>query len=166
MARRVCLLSDTHGVLDEGVLAVAAGADLVVHAGDIGDAAVLDALQAVCAQLVAVLGNNDVPAKWPPGQRQRLQALPEQARIQLPGGILVVEHGHRVNPAARRHEKLRQRHPDARAIVYGHSHRRVVDRDHTPWVLNPGAAGRARTFGGAGCLQLLVAEGGWRLLEP
>jgi putative phosphoesterase len=165
VAVRVCILSDTHAVLDDRVLSTAACADLVVHAGDVGNAAVLEALEAVCDRVVAVLGNNDVAAKWPVADRHRLQDLPEQASIALPGGTLVVEHGHRVNPAARRHTRLRQRHPDARAIVYGHSHRLVIDQTETPWVLNPGAAGRARTFGGATCLVLSAGFRVWRLTQ-
>jgi putative phosphoesterase len=163
MATRVCILSDTHGVVDERVLAEAARCDLVVHGGDIGDGTVLDALHAVCPEVVAVLGNNDLPDKWPVAQHGLLAALPNQARIELPGGILTVEHGHRVNPVATRHHKLRARHPQARAIVYGHSHRLLIDRDAAPWVLNPGAAGRARTHGGASCLLLTAGNRQWRV---
>jgi putative phosphoesterase len=163
MATRVCILSDTHGVVDERVLATAARCDLVVHGGDIGDRTVLDALRTVCPEVVAVLGNNDLPAKWPAAQHGLLAALPAQAQVELPGGILAVEHGHRVNPVASRHRKLRARHPQARAIVYGHSHRLLIDRDAAPWVLNPGAAGRARTHGGASCLLLTAGSRQWRI---
>jgi predicted phosphodiesterase len=58
---------------------------------------------------------------------------------------------------------LRQRHPDARLIVYGHSHRLCCDLDAQPWVVNPGAAGRARTFGGASCLVLRIQDNGWHI---
>lgn len=163
MSRRVCILSDTHGALDPRILAQAARCDLVVHAGDIGDAAVLAALRAVCDEVVAVSGNNDVAAKWPADQHRVLHALPEQARIELPGGVLAMEHGHKVNPVAARHAKLRDRHPGCRAIVYGHSHRLVVDQAQRPWVLNPGAAGRARTYGGPSCLLLQAGARGWRI---
>lgn len=163
MSARVCILSDTHGVLDDRILAEAARCDLVVHGGDIGCAHVLDALRAACAEVVAVLGNNDLPAKWPEQQRAELAALAEQVRIDLPGGVLAVEHGHRVNPAATRHDRLRARHADCRAVVYGHSHKLVVDRAARPWVLNPGAAGRSRTFGGPSCLVLEAGTRAWRL---
>jgi len=163
MATRVCLLSDSHGVLDPRVLAEAARCQLVVHGGDIGDPAVLAALRAAGPEVLAVRGNNDLPGKWPADQHACLAALPEQLQVPLPGGVLAVEHGHRVNPAARRHARLRHRHPDARAILYGHSHRLVVDRDAAPWVLNPGAAGRARTFGGPACLLLEAGEHHWRI---
>jgi putative phosphoesterase len=162
-ARRVGILSDTHGRLDPGVLAWLEGCDLIVHAGDVGAAAVLDALAATGAEVRAVRGNNDVPAKWPP-PHERLHALPTEDRIALPGGELVVVHGDHVLPATRRHERLRQRYPDARLIVYGHSHRLVIDREARPWVVNPGAAGTSRTYGGASACLLIAAERAWRVM--
>ena len=50
------------------------------------------------------------------------------------------------------HESLRKAHPDAKIIVYGHSHKQVIDKDEVPWVINPGAAGKTRTHGGPSCL--------------
>lgn len=61
---RVLLLSDTHGVLDARIAALADCCDIVVHAGDVGSAQVLRRLRAVCPRVVAVRGNNDVAAKW------------------------------------------------------------------------------------------------------
>lgn len=162
---RVCILSDTHGLIDPRILDLATGCELVVHGGDIGNADVLDSLACVCDRVIAVLGNNDLPAKWPGAHHPRLTTLSEQTRIQLPGGVLAAEHGHKVNPVAARHHKLRLRHPDARAVVYGHSHRLVIDQDAEPWVLNPGAAGRARTNGGPSCLILHATARSWQV-EP
>jgi uncharacterized protein len=62
-----------------------------------------------------------------------------------------------------RHARLRAAYPSARAIVYGHSHRLVVDDALTPWVLNPGAAGRARTYGGPSCLVLEANVRSWHV---
>lgn len=160
---RVCIMSDTHGHVDERVLAEAAGCDLVVHGGDIGNADVLDALQAATGTVVAVLGNNDVAPKWPVDHHHRLMQLDEQTRIALPGGVLAIEHGHRVNPVATRHARLRERHAGARAVVYGHSHKLVVDQQAAPWVLNPGAAGRERTYGGPSCLVLTASADAWQV---
>ncbi|HHQ69657.1 MAG TPA: metallophosphoesterase, partial [Halothiobacillaceae bacterium] len=53
------------------------------------------------------------------------------------------------------------RHPEARAIVYGHTHRRVIDQSQIPWVLNPGAAGRIRAIVGPGCLLLNAQADVW-----
>lgn len=154
---KVLLLADTHGRIHPRILALAATADLVVHAGDVGHPDVLTALSAKTRQLCAVRGNNDPSDGWPDAM------LAPQARLPLPGGLLAVEHGDRVNPAARRHAKLRERHPDARIVVYGHSHRLAIDRDAAPWVVNPGAAGRARTHGGSSCILLSIGPRGWRL---
>ena len=55
---RVGLISDTHGLLRPEALAFLRGSDYIVHAGDIGDAAVLDELRRL-APLTVVRGNND-----------------------------------------------------------------------------------------------------------
>jgi putative phosphoesterase len=55
---RIGLISDTHGFLDPAVLGLFAGVDLILHAGDIGDRAILDELSAV-APVEAVSGNLD-----------------------------------------------------------------------------------------------------------
>ena len=117
------LVSDTHGLVDERIAALVDRADAVIHAGDVGAAAVLQALEG--RPLVAVAGNNDVAAKWkgPPGRLKKLQT---QALVALPGGLLAIEHGHRAGAAKGRHDRLRRRYPDARAIVYGHSHQQCV----------------------------------------
>ncbi len=162
--QRILIISDTHGTLDPRIAALARDCDWVVHAGDVGNTTVLAAL-APRREVVAVRGNNDVPAKWPTEERSTLQGLPDEAALELPGGRLVVLHGHRLNPASQRHQRLRLRYPGARAVVVGHSHRLEVDRSAGPWILNPGAAGRARTFGGPSCLLLELDGREWRV-EP
>ncbi|HJO36369.1 MAG TPA: metallophosphoesterase family protein [Gammaproteobacteria bacterium] len=158
---RLGLIADTHGQLDARVAAALDGLDGIVHAGDVGSGAVIAALQAV-APLTVVRGNNDVPAKWPPADRAQLARLPACAELDLPGGRLVIVHGDTF-PAARRHGGLRARWPTARAIVYGHSHRLTLETETLPWIVNPGAAGRARTHGGPSWVLLEAGSGGWRL---
>lgn len=158
---RVLLLSDTHGALDARIAELATGCALAVHAGDVGAAAVLDALAARCPRVVAVRGNNDVAVKWQ-GAATALRTLPTEERIELPGGVLAVVHGDAL--AARdRHTRLRRAYTDARVVLYGHSHRLCVDDAAVPWVLNAGAAGRARTYGGPSCLLLQVEAKAWRV---
>lgn len=157
----VGLISDTHGTLERALLPLLAEVDVIVHAGDLLDPGELRQLTPTSGHVVVVRGNNDTPGQWPEGTEALLDTLPERAYLQLPGGLLVVEHGHRANPARSRHERLRRRHPAARAIVYGHTHRRVIDTDSTPWVLNPGAAGRQRAFGGIGFLRLTATADEW-----
>lgn len=160
---RVAIVSDTHGVLDARIAACVARCDYAVHAGDVGCAAVLDALRPRLGKVFAVRGNNDVAAKWSPADAAVLARLPERALVELPGGLLAVTHGHRAGVARLRHARLRREFPAARAIVYGHSHRLICDQDGPTWVLNPGAAGRARTFGGPSCLIVEAGSRCWRV---
>ena len=161
----VVLVADTHGWLDPRVAEIVARCDIAVHAGDVGAAEVLDLLEPRTGDVYAVLGNNDRFSKWDRKEHRVLEALDDKAELALPGGVLVVEHGDDANPAAKRHELLRRRHPEAHAVVYGHSHRRVCDLDQRPWVLNPGAAGRTRTYGGPSCLVLVATESAWSVHE-
>lgn len=161
MPVRVCILADTHGDLDPRILDVVATCDHCLHAGDIGGNAVLERLRRASPSVVAIAGNNDVAAKWPTSEHEILRTLPPVASLELPGGRLAVEHGHRANPVSLRHARLRARHPDATAVVYGHSHRLVVDQQTRPWVLNPGAAGSSRNFGGPSCLVLTASSHRW-----
>ena len=162
IAVTVALVADTHGHLDMRIADRVARCDWAVHAGDIGNAAVLRELRPRERHVIAVRGNNDIAAKWPAADRDLLESLPQEALLDLPGGTLAVVHGHRAGALAQRHDYLRDRYPAARAIVYGHSHRLVCDQDASLWVLNPGAAGRARTFGGPSCLILHAGPRIWR----
>lgn len=148
---RIALIADTHGHLDERIAAAIAGCDRIVHAGDVGRG-VIEALEALERPLTVIRGNND-PGDVP---------WPESVELDLPGGVLTVVHGHQW-PAKNRHARLRAAYSDARAVVCGHSHRQVVDRDEQPWVLNPGAAGRTRTYGGPAGLILTASERQWRV---
>ena len=159
---RVAILADTHGWVDPRVLAVVAGCDLAVHGGDIGSAGVLRRLRPRLGRLWVVRGNNDRPVEWPAADQAALDQIPSWARVALPGGELVVIHGHQL-PARERHERLRRRFPQARAVVCGHSHRLELDLETLPWVLNPGAAGRNRTHGGPSCLVLTAGPDTWEV---
>lgn len=158
---QIAVLSDTHGPVDPRIVELVDRCELAIHAGDIGRASALEWLRPKAAPPVAVLGNNDVPAKWPVDEAAMLRLFPEEASLCLPGGQLVVVHGHRDGTAAQRHARLRRRFPEARAVIYGHSHRQVADCEKEPWILNPGAAGRVRTFGGPACMILTIEADGW-----
>ncbi len=162
---KVLLLGDTHGWVDDSIVELAAGMELVVHTGDIGSASVLAALKSRCGNVLAVAGNNDVPKKWSVDEHHVLSGLPESLQIELPGGVLAIEHGHRIWDSANYHSRLRNKYPDTRAIAYGHSHIRLIDTTNQPWVMNPGAAGRVRTKGGASCLVLTVKPDRWSVRE-
>ena len=163
-ARRVALLADSHGAIADSVLEAVATADLIVHAGDVGNLEVMRQLRRV-APLRAVRGNNDTVRQWPAGSSAQLARLPDAIEIALAGGLLVVLHGHQFPRVATRHAKMRAAFPTARCVVYGHSHRRVLDSVVQPWIVNPGACGKSRTYGGASWLGLCVARDEWRITE-
>lgn len=157
---RVVIISDTHGHLHPEIRKLVNNSDLVIHAGDIGDASVLDGLFPESGEIVAVRGNNDLPFLWPANQASRLNEIPLKNQVSLPGGIISVEHGDRFGYAPD-HQKLRSDHADSRLVVYGHTHRLIIDDEQIPWVVNPGAAGNSRTYGGSSCLLLRASESSW-----
>ena len=160
---RVAIVSDTHAYLSSDVAAVAESCDMVVHAGDIGSKEILDRLNAVAARVIAVCGNNDLQHLWASDESHVVNDLPRVAELHLPGGKLVVEHGHLHGMNTPDHAKLRQAHPEAKLIVYGHTHKAVIDRSATPWVVNPGAAGITRNHGGPSCLVLQAGHQTWEI---
>ena len=144
---RVGVLSDTHGLLRNEIYGAFEGVDHIVHAGDVGDPAILTELE-VIAPVTAVTGNVD---GWATGTAMR-----DEAAIELAGARLAVVHGHRWgSPKVR---DLLAAYPDADVIVYGHTHRPLVERHADTLVLNPGSAGPAR-FGRA-------VTAAWLTLEP
>ncbi len=161
---RILVVADTHGHLDERIAALAGSADRVVHAGDVGGRSILERLGWLAGTVYAVHGNNDTARHWGDDDPDLAVELPAEVALDLPGGPLVVVHGHGVR-ARDRHSRLRRAYPDAGAVVYGHSHRVCIDRGDTPWILNPGAAGRTRTYGGPGCLVLHASPTQWSI-EP
>ena len=125
---RIGLISDTHGLLRPEARDFLAGSDHIVHAGDICDPAILDALRAL-APLSAVRGNND--------QGDWARALPPSLTLQLGAVRLHVLHDLAelaIDPAA----------AGVQVVVCGHSHRpQVQPRDGVLFV-NPGSAGPRR----------------------
>jgi putative phosphoesterase len=125
---RVALISDTHGQLRPEALAFVRGADHIVHAGDICDPAILDAL-AELAPLTAVRGNNDHGA-W-------AERLPATALVPLGGILLYAIHDLAeidLDPPA----------AGVAVVVSGHSHIPVVQQRDGVVYVNPGSAGPRR----------------------
>src|SRR3989442_15985700 len=117
------LIADTHGYLDPRVPPALRGVDLILHAGDIGSEDVLVALARI-APVTAVAGNND-------GQLAHL-GLPLRVDVDLDS--VRIHLVHRLIDAAPG--------PDARVVVYGHSHKALLaEQEGMLWV-NPGATGR------------------------
>ena len=162
--RRIAIISDTHGHINQNIIDTIKDCDRIIHAGDICGAHVLTQLHEICPQLTAVTGNNDCADLWDISETSIVNALPAIAEIELPGGTVAIEHGHRHGIHQPDHASLRASHPQARVIVYGHTHTMLVDDSETPWVINPGAAGETRTGGGASCMILTaVTQGEWNI---
>jgi len=140
---RIGLISDTHGLLRPEALAFLRGCEHIVHGGDIGDAAILEALAAI-APLTAVRGNND-QAPW-------AEAVPETALVELGGLRLYAIHDLAqldIDPVA----------AGVKVVVSGHSHRpRAEERDGVLYV-NPGSAGPRRFRLPISAAELLIDGG-------
>jgi putative phosphoesterase len=126
----VGLISDTHGLVRPDVHTALAGVALILHAGDVGDETVLHELSLI-APVRAVRGNTD----------SHELGLPDSLDLEIKGVRVHVSHGHEVGRPGP--ENLAAAY-DATLVVYGHTHRRRVDRVGEQWVVNPGAAGARR----------------------
>ena len=124
----VGVISDTHGLLRPEALEALRGSELIVHAGDVGDAQVLDHLRAI-APTIAVRGNVDT--------EQWARKLPITEVVDAGGLHLYVLHD------------LATLDLDARAagfaaVISGHTHRPRADVKDGVLYLNPGSAGPRR----------------------
>lgn len=122
------LISDTHGLLRPSAVRAMQGADLIIHAGDVGDQAILDALKKI-APVVVVRGNVDTE-EW-------AEVLPDTAIADAGAAQIYVLHDVKqldLNPAA----------GGFSIVVSGHSHKPgQTERDGVIYI-NPGSAGPRR----------------------
>jgi putative phosphoesterase len=125
--RRIGLVSDTHGLVRPEALTALAGCDLLLHAGDVGGAEVLQAFAAI-APLIAVRGNND-HGDW-------AASLPERCAIEWPGARVLLVHDRNSVDA----DSVR----GFDTVVAGHSHRPGAERRQGIFEVNPGSAGPRR----------------------
>lgn len=147
----VGVISDTHGLLRPQALAALEGADLIVHAGDIGPPDILARLRMI-APTIAVRGNVDT-SPWG-------RSLPASEVVEAAGRLLYVVHDRAdldINPRA----------GGFAAVIFGHSHRpEAVEHDGVLF-LNPGSAG-PRRFSLPISLAILEVTAGaltWRFVE-
>ena len=140
----VGLIADTHGLMRSEALRALQGADIILHAGDVGHGAVLDALAAI-APVRAVYGNVDM-------QDGMLSASIDCV---LEGVRVHVSHGHELGSPTP--ERLAAKYA-ADVIVFGHTHRALMQTIGSTLVINPGAAGPPR-FNLKPSVALLVLPG-------
>ena len=121
---RIGLISDTHGLLRPQALEALAQSELIIHAGDVGDASILDALRRI-APVTAVRGNIDADGPC--------AALPETASV-ADIFVLHILKDLRIDPAA----------AGFRMVVSGHSHKAGSFEKNGVLYVNPGSAGPRR----------------------
>jgi putative phosphoesterase len=135
------LISDTHGQLRPGAVAALRGSDAIIHAGDIGDPAILAELSRL-APVTAIRGNIDRGA-W-------AAALHETAVLEIGAAIIFVIHNLAeldIDPAS----------AGFHAVVSGHSHQPAIREKDGVLYVNPGSAGPRRFTLPIACGRLRVA---------
>ena len=146
---RLGVISDTHGLLRAEVFEVFKAVDHILHGGDVGNWEILIELQAL-APVTAVYGNTDGP--------ELRGKLTQVAQVELDGFEIVVTHGDQFGHPTP--TKLHDAYPRAEIIVFGHTHKPLLELvDRTVTVINPGGAGPKR-FGLAPSVGILELEPG------
>lgn len=138
--RTIGVISDTHGLLRPEAVAALHGSALILHAGDVGEARILEELARV-APVHAVFGNTDHGALR--------AALTRSAVVDLGSADGRVAEGGPVGPLAYVHHGDRELELDpvgagVALVVSGHTHRPLVEERGGVLYLNPGSAGPRR----------------------
>jgi len=147
LATHIGLISDTHGLLREEALRELRGCELIVHAGDVGRAEILEALREI-APVVAVRGNVDT-GEW-------AEALPLSEVVEANGARLYVLHN--LNDL-----DLNSRAAELDVVISGHTHRPVQFEKNGVLYINPGSAGPRRFDLPISVARLQVGEKPWQV---
>ncbi len=124
----VGVISDTHGLLRPEAVEALRRTDHILHAGDVGDPAILDALHGL-APVTAIRGNID--------RQGACARLPATEAVQLAGSLLYLVHSvHDLD--------LNPRAAGIAVVVSGHSHKAGIETRDGVMYLNPGSAGPRR----------------------
>jgi uncharacterized protein len=135
MPLRIAIISDTHlprrsRGLPEACVEHLRGADLILHAGDISTAQTLIELRNLGPRVHAVAGNVEEPALR--------ECLPQEVELELCGVRLAMTHD--AGPSQGRLQRLRRRFPRATAVIFGHSHIPLCEREADGFqIFNPGS---------------------------
>lgn len=141
---KIGVISDTHGYLDPRVEKIFDGVDHILHAGDIGYAALILELEFI-APVTAVLGNNDAGLSFK-----------ETESIELAQKKIIVHHI--VNPhslSEKIENRIRRERPDL--VVFGHTHKKFSETFNGILYFNPGYAGKPK-FGAERSVAILDCD--------
>jgi putative phosphoesterase len=122
------VISDTHGLLRPAAIEALRGVEHILHAGDVGDASILDSLRNL-APVTAIRGNIDVGGPC--------SHLPATEVVTLDGHTFYMLHDRQaldLDPAA----------AGFSAVISGHSHKPLIEWRHGVLYMNPGSAGPRR----------------------
>jgi uncharacterized protein len=122
------LISDTHGLLRDSALRAMQNSGLIIHAGDVGDPKILEALE-ILAPVTAVRGNVDT-ADWAAG-------LPATVMVKIGGTRIFVLHDVK-------ELKVNAVPAGVSIVVSGHSHKSGQAMRDGILYINPGSAGPRR----------------------
>jgi len=122
------VISDTHGLLRREAISALQRSDHIIHAGDIGDAAILDRLNEI-APVTAVRGNVD-KGSW-------AQKIPESNVLEVEGVSIYVLH-------ILDELDLKPEAAGFAAVIYGHTHVSKQEVKNGVLYFNPGSAGPKR----------------------
>jgi putative phosphoesterase len=140
---RVGVIADTHGLLRPEALTALAGVDHILHAGDVGDASILDALRKI-APVTAIRGNID--------RSGRCATLPATEVVELAGVTIYMLHSQQdldLDPVA----------AGIAVVVSAHSHQPLIERRKGVLYVNPGSAGPRRFSLPVSIAVLTLSEG-------
>lgn len=124
----VGVISDTHGLLRPEAVAALRGVEHILHAGDVGDAAILDQLSQI-APVTGIRGNVD--------RQGRCGRLPETELVELAGRHIYMLHDRNeldLDPVA----------AGISVVVSGHSHQPAIEWRKGVLYFNPGSSGPRR----------------------
>ena len=161
----ISIISDTHGHIDSHINSYLKNTDVIIHAGDICSTQIISDLNRYCDNVFMVAGNNDIPEKYDDlNDKIIISNLKKSKKININNQLIAIEHGDRFGHNAD-HIGLRKSYPDAKLIVYGHTHIQVCDQDEDPWVINPGACGHTRNNDGGPCfMQIEIRNDKWDII--
>ena len=129
------VVSDTHGYLNPRVPDLLRGVERILHAGDIGDARIIDELSSI-APVTAVRGNND--------RIGPTSLYPEKVTLELSGRIILLTHQVKVPKAVDDPGIKSYLDASVDVVVFGHSHIALQEGLGPILFFNPGAAGKRR----------------------
>lgn len=144
MAKKLGIISDTHGLLRPEVVEILKSCDCILHAGDVDRPELLDELRYL-GSLYVVRGNND--GDW-------AQNLSRTLRFKIEGIEFFMTHNKK---------DVAWNLGNAQIVIFGHSHHYFEEMiDERLW-LNPGSCGRRRFGGDITMAVMEIDSGNWKI---